>query len=430
MVGEDLKMLKFLLLASLLLTGIVADEHDEDEHDDDEHDEDEHEHEGDSHDHKGFQLFSGKEELVETWQSWQNGGLASQLNVTGHMTFRAAHKLNKLLDHSHAVSTCRYILFRDVVTHDEAVDRCHKVQHPLLKVSSELADIHTYQENYDIKVLLQLAFGRPHRGTKYARNNWVWIGLEKIKDNSRRIKKKHWGVTHFDPQEWLWHGHGAKEVAPTYWRWLKGQPDQRKKGKEYQNYAVVNKYGFWDDTFGSEKIPFICNYCGRFIVVPTHVTWYKAKSMCESYGLTMAKVNSPSENLEIDAAAKMVFGPEPEKRRWNDTNWIWLGTQEVMFKNGTGSKVWQHHDGSQLEWEPKWGRKAQPDNWTLPKKGEERVIAFSRITTKWDDSYPSRKRPFACMCPFRECIAEEEIQTLGHEQLDITFPGAKKKGRE
>ena len=34
-----------------------------------------------------------------------------------------------------------------------------------------------------------------------------------------------------------------------------------------------------------------------------------------------------------------------------------------MFKNGTGSKVWQHHDGSQLEWEPKWGRKAQPDNW-------------------------------------------------------------------
>ena len=44
-----------------------------------------------------------------------------------------------------------------------------------------------------------------------------------------------------------------------------------------------------------------------------------------------------------------------------------------MFKNGTGSKVWQHHDGSQLEWEPKWGRKAQPDNWV-----SDRVRAVMR----------------------------------------------------
>merc|ERR1712003_200133 len=113
-----------------------------------------------------------------------------------------------------------------------------------------------------------------------------------------------------------------------------------------------------------------------YIVVAEHVTWHHARSLCESYGLTMAIVNSKAENVELGWAANITFGPEPERKRWNNTNWIWLGTEEIMDgETGEGTEEWIHHDG--------------------------REVAFSRINHKWDDSFTWRKRPFACMCPHR-----------------------------
>lgn len=64
-------------------------------------------------------------------------------------------------------------------------------------------------------------------------------------------------------------------------------------------------------------------------MIAEHVRWDRAQLLCESYGLTMAIVNSEADNVELGWAANTTFGPIPEDRRWDDTNWIWLGTQEV-----------------------------------------------------------------------------------------------------
>jgi len=165
---------------------------------------------------------------------------------------------------------------------------------------------------------------------------------------------------------------------------------------------MINKRGYWDDTHAAWEAPFACNYCGKYIVVETHVSWYKAKELCEEYGLEFAIVNSADDNEELAWAAELTFGPETEQKRWNNTNWIWLGTEEALNSTGHGTGLWEHHDGSSLEWEPVWDRKMQPDNWTI-RQGEQTKVAFSRINTKWDDSYYWKHRPFACMCPHNAC---------------------------
>ena len=181
-----------------------------------------------------------------------------------------------------------------------------------------------------------------------------------------------------------------------------GQYD--KKTALYQDKVSLSKKGHWDDSLQYKTMPYACNYCGKYVVIKHHATWYAARRMCEEFGLTMAIVNTREENNDLDLAAKLMMGEETELKRWNDTNWIWLGTQEVMDENGVGTGVWEHHDGSPLLWSPPWDVKKQPDNW-IKKRGEQKAVAFSRINTKWDDSFPWKKRPFACMCPEAACTA-------------------------
>lgn len=327
-------------------------------------------------------------------------------------------KMSQLLKRQDILMTCRYLLFKHKDTWEHSKDHCDNINMPMTNGGARLASVHTSHENREIRTLLQLAFGIKQVGRYWNRDNWVWVGLQKIKDNSRRLKKNERGRSNFYKQKnnWIW----PDGKVPEFSNWLKKMPDQQKKKKKYQNNLMINKKGQWDDTFSYIKGPHACNYCGRYIVVEAQVTWPNAKELCKSYGLTMAIIRNQFDNEELAWAANITLGPDPWPKRWNSSNWIWIGAEEIMGEDGNGTEVWQHHDGTPMEWnadwEPnttkeqwehwnekqKWDRKQQPDNWVL-ERGEQDKIAVSRINMKWDDSYAWHKRPFACMCPQRSC---------------------------
>ena len=343
-------------------------------------------------------VSSAKKLTNKEWEQFE--GATDEDLVLGHPAAINAKKMAQLMKKQGVVSTCRYILFKEKKNFWDARDACKKVEWPFTHKGAWLADVHTMDENMDIRILLQVANGIRDVGSHYDRTNWAWIGLEKTKNNNFMLSKGERGTENFNPEEWQWQD-GAH---PNFTHWMRAMPDQeyKRQYKDYQRFVQVNKRGRWDDTFGQIEAPYVCNYCGRYIVIAEHVTWPHAQKLCESYGLTLAIVDSERDNIELAFAANTTFGPIPEDKRWDDSNWIWLGTHEVMDDAGVGTGEWVHHNGDPLNWSPKWDRKKQPDNW-VRKKGEQQVVAISRNNWKWDDSFPWRKRPFACMCPYRSC---------------------------
>jgi len=309
-----------------------------------------------------------------------------------------ARKMGHLLKKQDVVSTCRYLLFKTMKGFNDAKSSCENFEWPFTNNGIGMATVHSDSENTDIRTLLQLGYGYKQVGGAYNRANWVWVGLQKVNDNERKLTKAEKGA--FNVDDWAW----TDGSEPTFSKWRSHMPDQQwsKKYKTYQNWIMINKRGWWDDTHAAIEAPYACNYCGKYIVVATPVSWTTAKDLCEDYGLTMAIVDSQADNIELAWAANMTFGEETAQRRWNYTNWIWLGTQEILDDAGVGTGDWQHHDNSTLSWDPVWDKKVQPDNW-ITKRGEQSVVAFSRINQKWDDSFPWKHRPFACMCPSRSC---------------------------
>lgn len=332
------------------------------------------------------------------WEHFE--GATDESLILGHPAAINAKKMATLMQRQGVVSTCRYILFKAKKNFWDARDACKSVEWPFSHTGAWLADVHNMDENMDIRILLQLANGIHNEGSHFDRANWAWIGLEKTQNNNFMLETEDRGEEGFKPEEWEW----QDGTHPNFTHWMRNQPDQEYKRpyKDYQRFVMVNKRGRWDDTFGQMEAPYVCNYCGRYIVIAEHVTWYHAKDLCESYGLTMAIVDSKEDNIELGWAANTTFGPIPEDQRWDDNNWIWLGTQEVMDDAEVGTGEWIHHNGDDMKWAPKWDRKRQPDN-RVRKKGEQAVVAFSRLNWRWDDSFAWRKRPFACMCPHRSC---------------------------
>ena len=247
-----------------------------------------------------------------------------------------ARKMHRALKNQEIVSTCRYILFKTFRTYWDADRSCKNIPMPMTHRNGSIAVIKTREDNKDITHLLQLAYGVRRVGQKFDRRNWVWVGLQKVKDNKRRLKKNERGPSHFKPDEWRW----VDGSLPEYTRWMRKMPDQEKAGKHYQDHVSVNKRGRWDDTFPFKKMPYACNYCGKYIVIPKHAKWYEARNHCKTFGLTLAIVNSKEENDELYEAAVMAMGAETGEKRWNNTNWIWIGTREVMKNNtGTGESI-------------------------------------------------------------------------------------------
>ena len=245
-----------------------------------------------------------------------------------------ARKMSHAMKHQDVVSTCRYILFKTFQTWNQAEANCKKIPMPITHTNASLAVIKTREDNLDITHLLQLAYGVKRVGRKFDRRNWVWVGLRKVLNNDKKLKKKERGPDSFNASEWRW----ADGSIPEYSRWMRDMPDQDNEGKHrFQNHVSVNKRGRWDDSFSYKEMPYACNYCGKYIVINRHVTWHHAQRLCKSYGLTFAKVDSKRDNDDLNMAAIMAMGEQPEPKRWNDTNWIWIGTMEVLDQDGVGT---------------------------------------------------------------------------------------------
>lgn len=315
-----------------------------------------------------------------------------------------ARKMQKLAPTQDVIMTCRYLLFKIPKNYTDSRDYCDNLVWPLTTSGKGfgMATVQNSDENNDIKTLLRIAYGiKFDNQHPYKIGNWVFIGLTKRLDNNRKLSKKEKGD--WNPDHWFYEDRGK----PRFENFRKWMPDQqqkgsKKKGYEYQVVVQVNKKGYWDDTFASKSLPFACQYCGKYIVLSKHVTWYKAQQHCEEVGLKFATVESEEENRELLYAAELALGDKLYGRRFNNSNWVWIGEKEIMDESGTGTGEWTHWDGSELPYKPKWDFKRQPDNWVV-KKGEQSVVALSRKNGKWDDSFPFRKRPFACMCPDRAC---------------------------
>jgi len=316
-----------------------------------------------------------------------------------------AKKMQKLSPSQDVIMTCRYLLFKVPLNYTNARDYCDVLEWPLTDSGSGigLATVQNSNENNDIKTLIRMAFGiKFNNNSPYEYGNWVFIGLTKRYDNDRKLAKKEkgdWNASH-----WFYEDRSMARFN----NFRKDMPDQqqkgnKKKGYEYQNVVQINKKGYWDDTFASKALPFACQYCGKYIVLSKHVTWNKAQEHCEDVGLVFATVESKQENQELLFAAELALGDTLYGRRFNNSNWVWIGEKEQMDpEDGTGNGVWTHYDNSPLPYQPAWDKKLQPDNWVRA-KGEQSVVALSRKDGKWDDSFPFKKRPFACMCKERAC---------------------------
>lgn len=319
------------------------------------------------------------------------GGLPIVLN---------ARKMSRLMPDNNVVMTCRYMLFKAYKDFYGAKEACRALKPPFTYATTQMATVQNEAENNDIQSLLKLAFGMKNNPKPYNRDNWVWIGLSKRVNNWRKLNKNEKGV--FNPEEWYF---SNNEKIRWGGKWHVEMPDQQysKKYDEYQNWVLVNKRGYWDDTYASTEAPYACQYCGKYIVLSGPATWEMARQKCTAFNLTMAIVDSAEDNAELAWAAELALGKDPEAKRWDHKNWVWIGTREELDADGEGTGKWIHHDGSEMKWKPKWDRKMQPDNWRTQHRGDQNFAAFSRINTKWDDSFNKNKRPFACMCPLQEC---------------------------
>jgi len=274
-----------------------------------------------------------------------------------------ARKMSQALKDQTVVATCRYLLFKTMLDWHDAKDACENITLPMtLRVKGSMATVKTEDENKDIVTLMKVGYGVKQVGKKYDRRNWVWLGLEKVINNDVKPVKGKRGEKYFVPAEWRW----VDGSEPVWWNWQKKMPDgeQDRKTKLFQDKVSLSKKGQWDDSLQYKEMPYACNYCGKYIVINHHVKWEHARKLCEDYGLTLAKINSKEDNNELDMAAKLMMGEQTEHKRFNNSNWIWIGTREVMDENGIGTGVWEHHDGTPLLWEtPTWDFKRQPDNW-------------------------------------------------------------------
>merc|ERR1712150_55218 len=304
--------------------------------------------------------------------------------------------LKKLLKNLDGIyPTCKLVLFSELVDYDTADERCKVFDIGQGgDIKGNLATVNNDEKNTDLKVLLEMAY--PKTSEKWANDQWVWVGLRKTKNNDGSKK----GRT-YNAEDWTW-ADGSSPNEPLFEKWMRGQPDQKPNtvdGVKYlQNQMRINHDGVWDDTFKYKTHPYACDYQGKYILSATQKTWSDAKKACEEAGLTMAKVRNAGEVEEMIAAGQYFLG-ERAAKKWEQTNWIWLGGNDAE-EEGT----WKWNDGEALgDWQNElpWTPKKNPDNAQFfgPDKSQN-YLSFSKWG-EFDDSYDAlrRIRPFACQCP-------------------------------
>ncbi|KAL5255291.1 hypothetical protein ACHWQZ_G014632 [Mnemiopsis leidyi] len=134
-----------------------------------------------------------------------------------------ARKMSKALNEQGVVATCRYLLYKTYLDWYGAKDSCRNVTLPMtLKTRGSMATVKTEAENKDLVTLMKLAYGVKYVGKKYDRRNWVWLGMEKVINNDKKLPKKQVGEKFFNSSEWRW----VDGSEPVWWNWQKKMPDQ------------------------------------------------------------------------------------------------------------------------------------------------------------------------------------------------------------
>lgn len=150
-----------------------------------------------------------------------------------------------------------------------------------------------------------------------------------------------------------------------------------------------------------KKLPssYTCQNGGKYILSNNRKTWVVAKEICESVGLSLAKVRSREEISEMKAAVEFFLGPNHVSwKTFDNRNWIWIGGNDLHLEGH-----WEWLDRTLVEdWDLPWIKKKGKDNMRHTGKLDgKNAMSFSRWG-EFDDSYHNhvqRKRPFACQCP-------------------------------
>ena len=347
---------------------------------------------------------------------------------------------------NHTFPTCDLVLFTELADFKTAEERCNNLHLAASSLTKgNLATVNTELRNEEISMLLNIALPISKQNRfKYAGNRWVWTGLRKTKNKSKKHIKKIENRVPYNALDWEWYDGSQPDVFSN---WHRGQPDQRplkrgKKSNEYKNSGVCEERrcrqnqmrldhdGKWDDGFAFEMHPYACDYTGRYVVSDELKSWDDAKVACEAAGLTLASVRSLEETEELRQALLLFLGESgfencagvfgkgkdflksldddkksctSQKGRWDPDHWAWIGGND---KEEEGNFKWL--DGSSAIFEDfPWIASGGNNNGGKAKQDKEGLIdktygQDSLTISKWgefDDEYGDVKRPFACECP-------------------------------
>ena len=336
--------------------------------------------------------------LVSNNQSIEQKEMVDVDRIKGLEAFQH-HTSSKLIKRVYA--TCSIILFDEIVDYATATANCKKldISDPQKKkkklIRGNLATVNNINKTEDIKLLLGMAYKR--RPAKEAKrknfDQWVWVGLRKVKNKKGNKKSKKYDATH-----WKWPDGTTPE---NYSVWQASQPDQKKRKRKKQNQIRINHDGEWQDIWKNKEHPYACDYRGKYIISAVPMNWKPARKSCLKAGMILAKVRNDKEIEEMKRAMFYFLGPgTKENDVGDDTNWILIGGNDI----GKESR-WQWTDGEDIEDVDKFPWISnQPDNGKteavkrLRRKRRQDVMTFSRNGTFDDTFVRENRRRFACQC--------------------------------
>ena len=328
--------------------------------------------------------------LVSNNESIEQKEMVEVDRIKGLEAFQhhTSSKLNKRV-----YATCSIILFDEIVDYATATANCRKLEifEPQKKelIRGNLATVNNINKTEDIKLLLGMAYKR--RSAKEAKrkdfDQWVWVGLRKLKNNKGNKKSKKYDATH-----WKWPDGTTPE---NYSVWQASQPDQKKRKKEKQNQIRINHDGEWQDIWKNKEHPYACDYRGKYIISTRPMSWKQARKSCVKAGMILAKVRNDKEIEEMKRAMFYFLGPGTKDNDVGDEmNWILVGGNDIGKKSR-----WQWTDGEDIENVDKfpWISKMMPLHKTWGNK-RHHVMTFSRNGTFDDTVVSETRRRFACQC--------------------------------